>query len=127
MSYINTTTSGLTFGDTTTPINSGFYYPQTHSYFGALSIYAKEKQKPKVVFDGDYTIYHDEYGVKTVVKRMEGEQYDKEKAVMYALLKSKDIKPKDIAELINNSVDNKAAREKRKAKKLEAKKKNNLE
>lgn len=118
MSYINTTTSGLTFCDTTTPINTLTYYP---SYLETLSISIKEKQKPKIVFDGDYTIYHDECGKKTVVKRMECEQYDKEKAVMYALLKSKGIKPKDIAELIENSADNKVAREQRKAKKLKAK------
>lgn len=77
--------------------------------------------KQKVIFDGDYTIYYDFYGKKTVVKRMEGEPYDKEKAVMYALLKSQGIAPKDIKKLIDNGVDNKAKREEKLAKK-EAKK-----
>lgn len=82
-----------------------------------LSLTSKEK----VIFDGDYTIYYDFYGKKTVVKRMEGEPYDKEKAVMYALLKSQGIAPKDIKKLIDNGVDNKAKREEKLAKK-EAKK-----
>lgn len=82
-----------------------------------LSLTSKEK----VIFDGDYTIYYDFYGKKTVVKRMEGEPYDKEKAVMYALLKSQGIPPKDIKILIDNGVDNKAKREEKLAKK-EAKK-----
>lgn len=77
--------------------------------------------KQKVIFDGDYTIYYDFYGNKTLVKRMEGEPYDKEKAVMYALLKSQGIKPKDIKKLVDNGVDNKAKREEKLAKK-EAKK-----
>ena len=77
--------------------------------------------KEKVVFDGEYTIYYNFYGKKTVVKRMEGEPYDKEKAVMYALLKSQGIAPKDIKKLIDNGVDNKAKREEKLAKK-EAKK-----
>lgn len=77
--------------------------------------------KQKVIFDGDYTIYYNFYGKKTVVKRMEGEPYDKEKAVMYALLKSQGITPKDIKILIDNGVDNKAKREEKLAKK-EAKK-----
>ena len=67
--------------------------------------------KEKVIFDGEYTIYYNFYGKKTVVKRMEGEPYDKEKEVMYALLKSKGIAPKDIKKLIDNGVDNKAKRE----------------
>ena len=77
--------------------------------------------KQKVIFDGDYTIYYNFYGKKTVVKRMEGEPYDKEKAVLYALLKSQGIAPKDIKILIDNGVDNKAKREEKLAKK-EAKK-----
>lgn len=80
-----------------------------------------QASKQKVIFDGDYTIYYDFYGKKTVVKRMEGEPYDKEKAVMYALLKSQGIAPKDIKILIDNGVDNKAKREEKLAKK-EAKK-----
>lgn len=122
MYYDSTTiTSGLTTTvpsiiSSTTPIG---YFDLGKSCITSTTF--KKKQEPKVVFDGDYTIYHNEYGEKTVVKRMESEQYDKEKAVMYAILKSKGIKLKDIAELIDNSVDNKAAREKRKAKKIKAK------
>ena len=77
--------------------------------------------KEKVIFDGEYTIYYNFYGKKTVVKRMKGEPYDKEKAVMYALLKSQGIAPKDIKNLIDTGVDNKAKRDEKLAKQ-EAKK-----
>lgn len=76
-----------------------------------------QASKQKVIFDGDYTIYYDFYGNKTLVKRMEDEPYDKEKAVMYALLKSQGIKPKDIKKLVDNGVDNKTKREEKLAKK----------
>lgn len=125
MNDVKTTISEPTFTTSYVTQPNSYYTsyidPCTTIISGVQNICFKKKQEPKVVFDGDYTIYHNEYGEKTVVKRMESEQYDKEKAVMYAILKSKGIKPKDITELIENSADNKVAREKRKAKKLKAK------
>ena len=81
-----------------------------------------KKRKPKIVFDGDYTIYYDSEGNKTVVKRMEGEPYDKEKAVMYAMLKSMGVKPQQINDLVNNGFDAKAKHEKKRALKEKARK-----
>lgn len=74
----------------------------------------KERPKERIVYDGDYTIYYNEKGKKTVVKIMPNEEFDEEKAAMFAILKSMGIKPKHIATLIKNSVDRKAIREKKK-------------
>lgn len=84
----------------------------------------KPRPKERVVFDGDYTIYYDKYGKKTIVSKMPQEPYDAEKAVLYALLKSKGIKPKVIAELLDNAIDKSAKRKERERKKLLAKLKN---
>lgn len=80
-------------------------------------IYLQKHQEPRVVVDGDYTIYYNEHGEKTVVKRMDSEDYDLEKAVMFALLKSRGVKPKDVVNLVENAIDNKAKREERERKK----------
>lgn len=96
--------------------------PVRDSYITIGTINAK-KQEPKIVFDGDYTIYHNEYGNKTIVKRMEGEPYDKEKAVMYAMLKSMGIKPQQVNDLVKNGFDAKAKREKKRALKEKARQK----
>ena len=82
---------------------------------------SKPKSKERVVFDGDYTIYYDKYGKKTIVSKMPNDEYDAEKAVLYALLKSKGVKPKEIAKLIDSSVDRAAKRKERQYKKELAK------
>ena len=79
---------------------------------------SKPKSKERVVFDGNYTIYYDKYGKKTVVSRMPEDEYDAEKAVLYALLKSKGVKPKEVARLIDNAADKQAKRIEKSLKKI---------
>lgn len=79
------------------------------------------KPKERIVFDGDLTIYYDKYGNKTMVSKMPEDEYDAEKAVLWALLKSKGIKPKKVQELIANSIDRDVKRKERAAKKELAK------
>ena len=105
------------------PFSPWYTPPTTLVVSGELenTLFIKELSKPKVVFDGDYTIYYNAQGRKTVVKRMKGEEYDQEKAVMYAILKSMGVKPKEIQDLIDNSVDNRRKRTLKMLKKMEAK------
>lgn len=98
------------------------FIPASDLYLrGAIIAPRKIKTTPQLVFDGQYTIYHNEFGEKTIVKQMDGESYDPEKAACYAVLKSLGIKPKFINNLVDNAVDKKASREKRNAKKEKAK------
>ncbi len=83
----------------------------------------KKKGKPRLVLDGNYTIYHNEYGDKTVVKKIADEPNDPEKAACYAVLKSMGIQPKFINDLVANAFDAKAKREKKRAKVEEARRK----
>lgn len=76
------------------------------------------KPKERVVFDGDYTIYYDKNGKKTVVHKMPDEVDDPEKAVLWALLKSKGVKPKDVTKLMDNAVDRDYERLKKDMKKI---------
>lgn len=82
---------------------------------------APPKPKERIVFDGDYTIYYDKNGNKTIVSKMPEDEYDAEKAVLWALLKSKGIKPKKVQELLANSIDRDVKRKERAAKKELAK------
>lgn len=75
----------------------------------------------KLIVDGDYTIFYDKHGNKTVVKKTDDDTYDVEKAACYAVLKSLGIKPSVINELVMNAQNNTAKREKRLAKKAKAK------
>lgn len=84
--------------------------------FGSIT-----KSKERIVFDGNYTIYYDRFGEKTIVHKMENEPYDAEKAVLYALLKSKGIKPKKVQELLASAIDRDVKRKEREAKKEQAK------
>lgn len=77
--------------------------------------------KGKLIIDGDYTIFYDADGCKTIVKRTGDDVYDVEKAACYAVLKSFGIKPSIINKLVINAQDNTAKREKRLAKKAKAK------
>ena len=76
------------------------------------------KPKERIVFDGDYTIYYDKNGKKTVVHKMPDEVDDPEKAVLWALLKSKGVKPKDVIKLMDESVDRDFERLKKDMKKM---------
>lgn len=82
-------------------------------------------EEPRVVYDGDYTIYYDEHGNKTIVHKMADEPDDKFKAVVFAILKSKGVKPKEVMKLVENGIDKKAKREERKAR-IEKAKQNKL-
>lgn len=75
----------------------------------------------KLIVDGDYTIFYDKHGNKTIVKKTDDDTYDVEKAACYAVLKSFGIKPSIINKLVMNAQDNTAKREKRLAKKAKAK------
>ena len=77
--------------------------------------------KGKLIIDGDYTIFYDAGGCKTIVKKTDDDTYDVEKAACYAVLKSLGIKPSVINKLVMNAQDNTAKREKRLAKKAKAK------
>ena len=102
------TISNLLTASTTS--STSYYYPKCD-----VSI-NKPEQKERVVTDGDYLIYYDKHGKKTVVKRMDSEDNDYEKALMYAMLKSKGIKPKHIKRLLDDAIDRKAKREERELK-----------
>lgn len=75
----------------------------------------------KLIVDGDYTVFYNAGGCKTVVKRTGDDVYDVEKAACYAVLKSFGIKPSIINKLVMNAQNNTAKREKRLAKKAKAK------
>ena len=77
--------------------------------------------KGKLIIDGDYTIFYDAGGYKTIVKKTDDDTYDVEKAACYAVLKSLGIKPSVINKLVMNAQDNTVKREKRLAKKAKAK------
>lgn len=75
----------------------------------------------KLIVDGDYTIFYDKHGNKTIVKKTDDDTYDVEKAACYAVLKSLGIKPSVINKLVMNAQNNTAKREKRLANKAKAK------
>lgn len=77
------------------------------------------KPKERIVFDGDYTIYYDKNGKKTVVHKMPDEKNDPEKAILWALLKSKGVKPKDVIKLMDESVSRDLERLKKDLKKTQ--------
>lgn len=79
--------------------------------------FGKPVSKERVVFDQDYTIYYDENGKKTVVHKMADEPYDPEKAVLYALLKSKGVNPKKVTELVEKGIDKHSKRLERESRK----------
>lgn len=121
---------GIVCGDTLTSYNSYPFQP-TVSYKGVDITYDEldklieskmptktpPKQKERIVFDVDYTIYYDRNGNKTVVSKMPEDEYDAEKAVLWALLKSKGVNPKKVQELIANAIDRDVKRKERAAKK----------
>ena len=93
-------------------------YKEGTIYISADGLGYPTKSKERVVFDGDYTIYYDKYGKKTVVHRMPDEEYDREKALLWALLKSKGVKPKDVNKLMDESIDKQFNRFKKDLKKV---------
>lgn len=69
-----------------------------------------KQQEPKLIVDGDTTIYINEFGNKTIVRRKDDESYDLEKAACYAILKSLGIKPSFVNRLVDNYTDTRAKR-----------------
>lgn len=67
-------------------------------------------REPKLIVDGDTTIYINEFGNKTIVRRKDDESYDLEKAACYAILKSLGIKPSFVNRLVDNHTDTRAKR-----------------
>lgn len=102
----------MDFADTTTV--TGYYDYEPVEYYDRPVNAAVHEEK--VVTDGNYLIYYDKHGKKTVVKRMDSEDNDYEKALLYAMLKSKGIKPKEVARLLEKAIDKKAKREERELK-----------
>lgn len=70
----------------------------------------KPKCEPKLIVDGDVTIYINGLGNKTIVRRKDDESYDLEKAALYAILKSLGIKPSFVNRLVDNHTDTRAKR-----------------
>lgn len=70
----------------------------------------KPKCEPKLIVDGDVTIYINGLGNKTIVRRKDDESYDLEKAACYAILKSLGIKPSFVNRLVDNYTDTRAKR-----------------
>lgn len=61
--------------------------------------------KPKVIFNGNTTIYVDEFGKKWVAKCEKGDKFDKEKGLLVAVLKSKGVKTSRILSLLDDAID----------------------
>ena len=61
--------------------------------------------KPKVIFNGDTTIYVDEFGKKWISKCEKGDKFDKEKGLLVAVLKSKGVKTSTILRLLDDAMD----------------------
>lgn len=70
----------------------------------------KPKCEPKLIVDGDVTIYINGLGNKTIVRRKDDESYDLEKAACYAILKSLGVKPSFVNRLVDNHTDTRAKR-----------------
>lgn len=68
--------------------------------------------RPKVIFNGDTTIYIDEFGKKWVAKCEKGDKFDKEKGILVAVLKSKGIKTSRILSLLDNAIEYKPDKKK---------------
>lgn len=107
-------------------LQNGVYYKGTWLTDCDLEALIKRKQaqtpkkpvsKERVVFDKDYTIYYDNNGKKTVVHKAADQPYDAEKAVLYALLKSKGIEPKKVTKLVDNAIDKNVKRLERESRK----------
>ena len=69
-----------------------------------------KKREPQLINDGDVTIYINELGNKTIVRRKDDESFDLEKAACYAILKSLGIKPSFVNRLVDNHTDTRAKR-----------------
>lgn len=69
-----------------------------------------KKRDPHLINDGDVTIYINELGKKTIVRRKDDESFDLEKAACYAILKSLGVKPSFVNRLVDNHTDTKAIR-----------------
>lgn len=116
---------GLSLHDLSELYKPPMIYKGVEITYGELDALVAKKQpkvkkpvsKERVVFDKDYTIYYDKDGKKTVVHKKSDESYDAEKAVLYALLKSKGIEPKKVTELVDNAIDKNVKRLERESRK----------
>lgn len=64
------------------------------------------RPKPKsVLVNGDYTTVVWKDGTHTVVKRMEGDEYDFEKAILYAIIKKSFVNSSSDLQVYMNSFD----------------------